>query len=64
MDLPIDNPGINDADLENVFRYSSMESTVVRLLTTDQGRHTLLQSCDGRTNMSTDASYMVSFLVR
>lgn len=36
MDWPIDNAGLSDSDLAKVFRYEPLETTVVRLLTTDQ----------------------------
>jgi hypothetical protein len=35
MDWPLENTGLNDSDLNKVFRYSSRETTVIRLLTTD-----------------------------
>ncbi|RYP06561.1 hypothetical protein DL765_009439 [Monosporascus sp. GIB2] len=35
MDFPLDNAGLNDGDLNKVFRYAPGKTTVVRCLTTD-----------------------------
>lgn len=38
MNFPDDDAGLHDSDLERVFRYSSQETTVLRLLSTDAVR--------------------------
>lgn len=39
MDLPTENAGLNEADLNNVFGYAPQATAVVRFLTTDEVRH-------------------------
>jgi len=36
MDWPLENAELSDSDLAKVFRYAPRETTVVRLLTTDE----------------------------
>jgi hypothetical protein len=36
MDWPLENAELTDSDLAKVFRYAPRETTVIRLLTTDQ----------------------------
>jgi hypothetical protein len=36
MDWACDNAGLNDRDIENVFRYEPKYTTVVRMLTSDK----------------------------